>query len=281
MYSKGIAWVMVLLLLVACQGQQKQEDDQKTDTTQQKTTNDLPKPANEFVGKIEETHNKAAFMQKKAIQFDFTLFFGGKKRLNAKFTLLTNSSKGMIEMANGQKVMFDQSKVFHSADMENTKGVRFNAFTWSYFLMFPFKLSDTGTQWAKYPTDTLSKQEGDSTTQKAYDVQKLTFAGATGDSPEDWYIVYADKETHQVDIAAYIVTSGKTKEKAESDPHAIEYLNYEKVDGIPVPTQWIFWEWRAEKGLTKKLGEAKVANVKFVDVKDDFFKSDGMKEIAK
>ncbi|HAS41100.1 MAG TPA: hypothetical protein DCS93_11505 [Microscillaceae bacterium] len=285
MYTRVIGWVFALLFFAACQNQQKETDNQSenTDTTKSTTTttDQLPKPANEFIGNIEAAHNKAAFMQKKAVQFDFGLVFGGKEMMKAKLTLLTNSSKGMIEMANGQKIMFDQSKVFHSADMENTQGVRFNAYTWSYFFMFPFKLSDAGTQWNEYQTDSLSKKDGDSTSQKAYDVQKLTFAGSTGDSPEDWYIVYADKETHQLDVAAYIVTAGKTKEKAEADPHAIEYANYEKVDGIPVATQWIFWGWKADKGLTEKIGEAKISNVKFLDVEDSFFKAEGMKEMTK
>ncbi|OJJ14713.1 hypothetical protein BKI52_41485 [marine bacterium AO1-C] len=284
MFARVIGWVSVLLFFVACQNQQQGNEGQKeaTDTTKSTTTeNQLPKPANEFVGNIETAHNKTAFMQKKAVQFDFALIFGGKERMKAKFTLLTNSTKGMIEMANGEKIMFDQSKVFHSADMENTKGVRFNAYTWSYFFMLPFKLSDAGTQWNEFAADTLNKQDGDSISKKAYDVQKLTFEGATGDSPEDWYVVYADKNTHQLDVAAYIVTAGKTKEKAEADPHAIEYLNYEKVDGIPVATQWAFWGWKADKGLTEKIGSAKVSNVKFLDVEDGFFKAEGMKEMGK
>ncbi len=276
MYTRIMGWIFVSLFFVACQGPKKGNENQQeaTDTTKATTAeNQLPKPANEFVGNIETTHNKAAFLQKKAVQFDFDLTFGGKAIMKAKLTLLTNSSKGLIEMANGQKIVFDQSKVFHSADMENTQGVRFNAYTWGYFFMLPYKLSDAGTKWNEYPADTLSKQ-------KAYDVQKLTFEGSTGDSPEDWYIVYADKNTHQLDVAAYIVTAGKSKEKAEADPHAIEYLNYQKVDGIPVATQWAFWGWRADKGLTEKIGEANLSNVKFVEVDDSFFKAEGMKEMA-
>jgi hypothetical protein len=67
------------------------------------------------------------------VQFNLKLEFGGTERMDAKFTILTNSTKGVIEYKNGAKIIFDQDKVFYSSTIPNEKSVRFDAFTWEYF----------------------------------------------------------------------------------------------------------------------------------------------------
>jgi hypothetical protein len=62
------------------------------------------------------------------VQFNLKLEFGGT-RMDAKFTILTNSTKGVIEYKNGAKIIFDQDKVFYTIPNEN---LSFDAFTW-YF----------------------------------------------------------------------------------------------------------------------------------------------------
>jgi hypothetical protein len=39
--------------------------------------------------------------------------------MDAKFTILTNSTKGVIEYKNGAKIIFDQDKVFYSSTIPN------------------------------------------------------------------------------------------------------------------------------------------------------------------
>lgn len=222
-----------------------------------------PKPAT-FVEKVETAHKKADFLAKNALQFDIVLTFGGSERLNGTMTLLTNSSAGLIEKSNGEKIYFNKDKVFHSPTIKNSKSARFAAYTWSYFTLFPYKLSDPGTQWAAYPNSTLNGTE--------YNAEKLTFTAGTGDAPDDWYIAYADKASNLLEVGAYIVTAGgKEQEKAEEDPHAIKYEKYENVDGVPVANHWTFWGWRTDAGLTEQLGEATLSNIKFVEVADGFF----------
>jgi hypothetical protein len=66
------------------------------------------------------------------VQFNLKLEFGGTERMDAKFTILTNSTKGVIEYKNGAKIIFDQDKVFYSSTIQMKIG-RFDAFTWEYF----------------------------------------------------------------------------------------------------------------------------------------------------
>jgi hypothetical protein len=217
-----------------------------------------------FKEKIELAHQKQQFLSKEAIQFNIKLEFGEKERLNVKMTVLTNSSKGVLEFKNKSKIIFDQDKVFYSAAIPNEESVRFDAFTWQYFFLFPYKLSDLGTIWNPY--DNKESDHND------YLTQKLTFESGTGDAPDDWYVVYAKKSDDLIEKAAYIVTVKGSKEEAEKNPHAIQYLEYKEVEGIPIATKWLFWEWKKGEGLTKELGKATLSNIQFVSVDKDTFR---------
>lgn len=212
---------------------------------------------------IEDAHHKTEFLSHKAVQFDILLKFRGKERLNATITLLTNSSKGLIENKDGSKIYTLQDKVYYSPDIKKVKAVRFDAYTWSYFFLFPYKLSDPGTHWSNFGENKLNNT--------TYNTQKLSFSEGTGDAPDDWYFVYSDPDSDLINTAAYIVTYGKNVKKAESDPHAIKYENYKKIKGLPIATKWTFWEWNKSSGISNQLGEAKISNIKFLNNTDNLF----------
>ena len=217
-----------------------------------------------FVEKVERAHAAKDFLAKEAIQFDLNLEFGGVEKMNATFTLLTNSTKAVIAFKNGAKIIIDQDKVFYSATIPNEAGVRFDAYTWSYFFLFPYKLSDPGTIW-----NTYAYKEKDSA---KYLTEKLTFTSGTGDAPDDWYVVYADATTNLVQKVAYIVTLKANKEEAEKNPHAIQYSAYTEIDGIPIATKWVFYGWQEGNGLTDELGHATLSNIKFIKADLNYFK---------
>ena len=216
-----------------------------------------------FVQKTEKAHEIEAFKKQEAIQFDIKITFGGKERLDGKVTLLTNSSKGLIAFKNGTKIIYNQDKVYYSPEITDTKGIRFDAYTWAYFFMFPYKMSDQGTIWKNY-----ENKEKDALN---YNSQRLTFESGTGDAPDDWYVVYTNKKNNLVNKAAYIVTAHNSKEEAEKNPHAIKYSDYQVFDSIPIATQWSFWEWIAGTGLTKEIGNAQLSGIKFIKVEAGTF----------
>ncbi|RCW93454.1 DUF6503 family protein [Winogradskyella arenosi] len=213
---------------------------------------------------IEKAYNKDEFLSKAAIQTDIVINFGGQERLNATMTYLTNSTQGKIALNDGTFIYYQDDKVFHSPDLVNEKAVRFDAYTWMYFLLFPNKLSDDGTIWSD--VESLKLQD------KIYNAQTLTFEANTGDAPDDWYVVYSDPKTHMIDYVGYIVTVNKSKEAAESDPHAIGYSDYKTIDGVPVAHQWEFYEWTKAGGIGKVIGDATLSNVKFVTLDEETFK---------
>ena len=238
------------------------------DTTAQDVVSDTSSEApkinpNPYVAAVEAAHQRAAFLAQEAIQFDIVLTFGGKERVNGTITALTNSTKARIDYKDGKSLIYDGEKVY-AADAENAASKRFAAYTWPYFFLFPYKLSDEGTIWNSYDQNMLHK--------KNYRTQKLTFEAGTGDDPNDWYITYANPENNLIEVAAYIVTAGGTsQEEAEKDPHAVSYGNYQKVNGIPIAHEWKFWGWTEEAGLTNQLGAATLSNVRFVKKNEELF----------
>lgn len=208
---------------------------------------------NIFSTQVEQAHQKELFTSHEAIQFDIELEFGGKMRLDATITTSTNSAYGIIKLKNGEEIYIDHNKVFCSPNLRENKSVRFDAYTWSYFFLFPYKLNDEGTIWSEFTTSNNKFNTG-----------KLNFGANIGDAPDDWYIVYANATNNLIDHAAYIVTANKTKEAAEKDPHAIQYLDYKNIDGVPFAHKWFFWGWQKEQDLTKQLGSAEISNIQFI-----------------
>lgn len=237
-------------LLIACQPKEKKES-----TTTPSKIEEVKEETE--IQKIEAAHHKAHFLSKKAIQFDIEIQFGEKKLIDGKMTLLTNSSKTLIELKDGNTIFVDNNTVFHSPELGDNPMTRFHAYTWSYFFLFPYKLSDEGTHWSEFGQEQLNNTP--------YNIQKLTFGNGVGDTPDDWYYVYSNTENHLLTVAAYIVTYGKGKEKAEQDPHAIKYEDFNNVEGIPFANQWTFWGWSKTGGLSKQIGTATLKNIHFVD----------------
>lgn len=260
----SISGLLLSIVLLSCQSTNKEKVVEQNETTIA-TANDTS-----YVGRIEIAHKKEKFLSHKAIQFDFKLIFGSKERMNAKLTLLTNSTEGLLELNDSSKILYIHDKVYASDTTNPSSKIRFDAYTWAYFFLFPYKLSDDGTVWSDYTSE-------DST--NLFDTKKLSFESGIGDDPDDWYITHVDPSNHLIHHAAYIVTANKTREEAEKNPSAIQYLNYEEIEGVPLATEWVFWYWNAQEGLTKTKGEAQLINFKFVDVEDDFFSSDGLLEI--
>jgi hypothetical protein len=267
MYYQSIFSFLLFSFLISCNT--APTEDSSTTATEPKETiteevvSETHKNDNAFVAKVEAAHHREAFLSKKAIQFDILLTFGGKERINGTILVTTDSRQAITTYKDGEKLYYSDDKVYYSPKMENPKKARFNAYTWPYFSIFPSKLSDSGTNWAAYESTSMNGKE--------YLSQKLSFDAGTGDDPGDWYVVYADTETHLIDVAAYIVTANKTQAEAEADPHAIQYKDYTMVDGVPIAQKWIFWEWRKDSGLTKELGTATISNIKFVEVDEKTF----------
>jgi hypothetical protein len=237
-----------LFITIGCK--QQKATPQKTDEKI------IEKPVEKtLAAKIESAHKKDTFLQNEAISFDAQINFGGSEVFNATIVVSTTSDIAKITYKNGDEIYVNQQNIFVSPSLQNNPGVRFHAYTWSYFFLFPYKLNDNGTKWDfEYKTNE---------TNNTLATAKLSFEANIGDAPDDWYITYTDNN-HILQHVAYIVTAGKTKAAAEADPHAIKYVNYKEVDGVPFASNWDFYEWNLKDGLTNKIGNGTISNIQFV-----------------
>jgi len=264
---KNLILLFSVLLLISCKEDQKKETDPDEVIMTEPDGgigNGAVSPAIAYAQGIESAHNKEDWNAKKAVSFDISLSFGGQERLNGKVTTLTNSSKVRVDKSNNTQLIYDGEQVYLCPANAEAKGARFDMFTWQYFFALPFKLTDPGTNW-----ESLESVEMNDNT---YDVGKLSFGENIGDAPDDWYVVYQERETGLLHAAGYIVTFGSgDQEKAAENPHAIVYSDYKVIDGIPIATKWSFHNWNLKDGFGEKIGEASLNNITFFDAEDKLF----------
>ncbi len=264
---KNYILAFAILAFIGCKDETK-NDSKKEEVIMTEPNggigNGAVSPAVAFAQGIESAHNKADWNNKRAVSFDISLSFGGQERLNGKVTSLTNSSKVRIDKKNGTQLIYDGKEVYLCPSNADAKGARFDMFTWQYFFSIPFKLTDPGTKWESMESVQLNGNP--------YDVGKLSFENNIGDAPDDWYVVYQERQSGLLHAAAYIVTFGTEQEKAEQNPHAIVYSDYKVIEGIPVATKWSFHNWGKTTGFGDKIGEATISNVVFFEAEDSLFK---------
>ncbi|MGB0934237.1 MAG: hypothetical protein ACPGU5_08130 [Lishizhenia sp.] len=209
-----------------------------------------------FIARNNEAHNKLAFQKKDVLSVDIELFFGGKLRMEANLLYHTRTGETKIVYNDSSELTFNGKNVYLSPASIKKPSARFDIFTWSYFLALPYKIDDKGTQLSDFQNKDLNG--------KTFNVEKLAFGENIGDSPDDWYVLYQNKETNLLHAASYIVTLNKTVEEGEKDPHAIVYSKYQKLDNISIAHRWDFYGWTEKEGLTDTLGYANLTNLHFI-----------------
>lgn len=225
-----------------------------------------------FANNIEKAHGMSIWQKKRAVEMDLVLEFGGSEALKCKLIFDMHTSKARMELVNGTTLVFDGQRAWVSPTESKMPMARFHLLTWSYFLAAPFKLRDPGTHLEKY--DKLLIND------KLSETAKLTFDKGTGDAPDDWYIIYPQSETNQIEAMAYIVSYGKDVAEAQKQPHAIVYHEYMDIDGVKLSTLWTLHHWSKEQGPHgEAIGKVKLSNIKFINpAKDAFDKPDDARE---
>lgn len=248
---KKISILLLASILFSCVDNSKQENTSKQSTIQ----TDVKE--NTFTARNNEAHNKEAFLNKDVFSADIELVFGGKQRLNANLLYHTRTGKTKLVYKDSSELTFNGKNVYLSLASVEKPSARFDIFTWSYFFALPYKIDDHGTTLSDFKNKDLNGKE--------FNVEKLTFGENVGDSPDDWYVLYQNKETNLLHAASYIVTLNQSVEEGEKDPHAIVYSKYQKLDDISIAHRWDFFGWTETDGLTDTLGYANLTNLHFLE----------------
>ena len=210
-----------------------------------------------FADRVRAAHGSASLYQKPPVHADLTVEFGGGTMFEGSFVFDAASGKCcMVAKGDGPTRVFDGTTAWVSGADASDPMHRFHLLTWSYFLAAPWKLADQGS--------TLGEERPRTLRDVPQPSAKLTFESGVGDSPEDYYVAYADPKTHALDALGYIVTYGKTTEAANEEPHAATYDAYTTVDGLQLPTELTFYNWNEKDGLVgEPIGRAMFSNLRF------------------
>ncbi len=181
-----------------------------------------------FGAAIEAAHGDRNLYEQPPLRSDVLVEFGEDPILDAHMTFEASSGRVRLDFADGGVAVFDGKDAWVAGlPSEEVAMARFHLLTWSYSA-------------------------------------RLEFAPGVGDTPEDWYVVYADPATQQLAALAYVVTFGRTLEEAATEPHAATYEEFQTLDGMILPTRLTFWNWSAAQGLFgDPIGRTQFTNLEF------------------
>jgi hypothetical protein len=115
---------------------------------------------------------------------------------------------------------------------------RFLALLNYYFLNLPWLTRDPGVNIGPPGTGTLPGDPSE------YVTLRMTFDEGVGDTPDDYYVLYLDPETHRLVANEYVVTyQAILPEGLEATPpHVLVYEDHAEVAGLVVPTRYTIYE---------------------------------------
>jgi hypothetical protein len=134
---------------------------------------------------------------------------------------------------------------------------RFWATTPYYFVGIPWVLADPGTKFEQLEDDELEGQ--------THQLVKITYESGTGDSPDDYYILYIHPETHRVNAIRYIVAYPGFYPEGEHSPEKLmTYLDPKEVQGLHVAHRYEAYAFDSENGQRgDKVTEVTISRVRF------------------
>lgn len=136
---------------------------------------------------------------------------------------------------------------------------RFWALTPYYFVGMPFVCADPGTSY-----ELLEPAELDGETHR---LVKITYDEGTGDSPDDYYILYIHPESYELAALRYVVAyPGFFPEGGHTPEKLMRYTDYRRVGELQIAHRLDTYAWNpGENGETGSVGE-KVTAIEVAEV---------------
>ena len=220
--------------------------------------------ADELEDSIQAHGGLDTFRSYGTLQYDLTMNLGDRLSLSDTQLFDLNSRNALIT-SEDYKIGFDGNEAWITPGMEAMPiPPRFYSLTPFYFFGLPFLFADPGVN-----AEQLGVKELDG---KEYNVVKFSFDQGVGDSPDDDYVAYFDKDTNQLVLVHYIVTypplmEGKSIEELER--HAVLYEEWQEVGGLTVPKKVTFYGWNDDKPDDSFGGGMVFENVTFKEAPPD------------
>ncbi|MBT29024.1 MAG: hypothetical protein CMO01_05110 [Thalassobius sp.] len=172
----------------------------------------------------------------------------------SEYQLFDLKERKSLIISDAYKLGFDgtQAWVVPSKEAMGRNSIRFYHNLNFYFFAIPFVLTDPGIQYEEMEDVTMDNVD--------YKVLKISYEANVGDSPDDNYVCYFNKETKMLDFIRYTVTYFS---KESSDKfNALKYDEWQEVNGLKVPLKMSSYKW--EDGQFGEIrGEKTFKNVVF------------------
>ncbi len=129
-----------------------------------------------------------------------------------------------------------------------------------YFFAIPFVLADPGTNREHLGRVTVDGAE--------YEAVKISYDAGVGASPDDYYIVHFDPETHRLHLLLYTVTY--RSQEPNENYNARVYEEWQEIGGLVLPRKMTSYRWNSEqRRLGEKRRETVYDNVRLSTEKPD------------
>lgn len=257
--KKTIPILFLLCFLSACK---KGKKEKKTLSDQiENSAKPTTKTASEkVISSIEQAHQKANFLEKKAVTFTINIKSKNREELNARVSFLTNYKKIKVEKSDGTTIIYNGQKAVLFPKSNNYDRAKKDLWTWVNLFSLPFRLEQS---------DTGNKSE-DSLHNKSYNTLRLTLKNINPNASEDHLKLYAAKTTGFITAAIFTQNSKKLLDHAQ----ATLFKDYFSLKGVPIAKYWEFYKWNQGKGIYgDKQGEVTFSKVKFFDPPQNYFYS--------
>ena len=228
---------------------------------------------------VADAHGRGEVPADHVFDADATVMFGGNTLMDGA-DLMFHPNGALVRIEGGDHVAVFDGKTAYVTEGNPLPRPRFQLLTWPYFAVMAYKLDDGGA--TLEPMDDAPLRRGEEPMRRA----KLTFADGTGDSPDDWYVLYLNADDQLV-ASAYIVTYGKPTAEAEAEPHAIVYEELRAVEaggeatGVVLSPTWTFYNWTEAEGLVgEPIGEVRLEGLRLIPTPAEAFtKPAGAREV--
>lgn len=204
------------------------------------------------------------------LHFRYTYHPLGARSVRDTFqTVDTWAARARHEMATDRSKQYgwDGEKAWYRpADWKPPHHVAFWSLTPYYFVAMPFVLSDPGVELEYKGRAELDGQP--------CDLIHVTFASGTGQSPDDYYYIYLDRDSHKLTALRYIVAYDEFfPEGGHSPEKLMTYDGRQRVEGIEFAESYRFFKWDPDKKTDgKKVTMAKLRDVEFKpEIPEAFF----------
>lgn len=221
----------------------------------------------ERIQAIEDAHAASTYNAQEVVVADLAIDFGP---MQVGGTMWFTPSMGKVRLQfDGDpqiNIVYDGQTAWLSPADAVVPGppARFHVLTWPYFVAVPYKLDDPGTIHANAGKHPIRSEA------EILPGVKVTFDEGVGDTPDDWYMAFADPNTGRLTALSYIVTYGKDAEKANEEASIVLYDDFVEVDGVPFATTWRFHFWTPGEGITgEPKGGIKLSNIQFTESTDE------------